>query len=194
MEFSRTTLADLNIQPALHFRCAVEDRDPVYSVEPVPTLVFGARCFSWKSDLWSRLDRTWTTPSYWTGGLNYGPVSTWYRLRGGFFSDRPRFVAARSVKPVRSRNERSYFGLFGLIITGSCPFRKLVHPTRDAAPRNNDHCPLERMQTLSHKTHPVSLWLSFSDSLRSVAEDKKLIHPEGDAAALPSLCHCSQWT
>jgi len=32
------TLADLNIPPALHFRCA-EDRDPVYSVQPAPILV-----------------------------------------------------------------------------------------------------------------------------------------------------------
>lgn len=26
--------------------CTVEDRDPVYSAEPVLTLVFGVRCFS----------------------------------------------------------------------------------------------------------------------------------------------------
>lgn len=81
-------LADLNIPPALHFRCAVQDRDPVYSAEPVLTLVFGARCFSWESDLWSRygqIARGWhRAAELGTGGPDYGPVSTWYRSRSVF--------------------------------------------------------------------------------------------------------------
>lgn len=31
-----------------------------------------------------RTDRTWMTPSCWTGGPDYGPVSTWYRSRSVF--------------------------------------------------------------------------------------------------------------
>lgn len=45
----------------------------------------------WSSSLFLRVwslisaaDRMWTTPSCWTGGLNYGPVSTWYRSRAVF--------------------------------------------------------------------------------------------------------------
>lgn len=92
-------IADLNIPPALHFRCAVEDRDPVYSAEPVPTLVFGARCFSWEPDLWSRygqIARGWHRAAEMGG-----PVSTWYRSRA--ISPRTETTLPRGSKPVRSR-------------------------------------------------------------------------------------------
>lgn len=64
-----STLADLNIPPALHFRCAVEDRDPVYSVGPVPILVFGARLLFLR--VWSLISARSHVDD--TEPLNWGP-------------------------------------------------------------------------------------------------------------------------
>ena len=146
-------------------------------------------CFSWEFDLWSRLDRTWMAPGCWTEGLNYGPVFTWYRSQA-VFPDRLRFVAARSTKPVRiTRNLvilAHHRGLVPALKTG--PFDE------GCCPRNNDHCPLERKQTLWHKTHPVSLWLLFSEFCGQLERTKNWSIRREMLPLFSLYCHCPQWS
>lgn len=135
-------LADLSIPPALYFRCAVEDRDPVYSVEPVPILVFGARCFSW---VWSLIsDRTWTTPCCWTRGPELWTSFHLIQITSCF----PRQAAPRSTKPVRSRSRETPFRVIPAHHhRGLVPALETGPSNEGCCPRNNDHCPLERIQT-----------------------------------------------
>lgn len=169
----------------------VEDRDPVYSAEPVPILVFGARCFSWESDLWSRPDRTWTTPSCWTErDLNYGPVSTWYRLWSCF---PPTGGSCASARPPVRRNlfvrvTRGPVSGYSLAHhRGLVPAQKTGPSNEGCCPRNNDHCPLECTQTPCHKTHPVSLWLPFSDLFCGQLQRIKKTGPSGGRCCRSSL-------
>lgn len=178
---------------------AVEDRDPVYSAEPVPILVFGARCSPWESDLWSRPDRTWTTPSCWTErGLNYGPVSTWYRSRSCF----PPTGCASARPPVR-RN------LFVRVTRGPVSGYSLAHHRRLVPAQKNwsiqrGMLPPGTMTTVHSNVYEhratkciqLAFDSHFSDPFCAVScrGYKKLVHPEGDAAALPSFCHGPQWS
>lgn len=121
-------IADLNIPPALHFRCAVEDRDPVYSAEPVPTLVFGARCFSWEPDLWSRygqIARGWHRAAemgdQFPPDIDHEPFSP----DGDYSSSRLQTCSLAWPAPATGYP-------VGIHPRGRVPLRKLVHP--DAAP------------------------------------------------------------